>query len=173
MAKKALKRWLPDPHVVKTHKSLQFLGHLLHDPNLFHLNRHSVAGAMFVGLFVAFLPIPGQMPVAALLALLCRVNLPISVALVWITNPLTMAPVFYTTYELGRWILDAPAIHVSLDISWSWFKTELPKLWQPLLLGSVLTGLACGTSGYVCMQMFWRWHVRRNWRKRQESRQDR
>lgn len=173
MAKKALKRWLPDPHFVKNHKSLQFLGQLLHDPNLFHLNRHSVSSALFVGLFVAFLPLPGQMAIAALLAFLCRANLPISVILVFVTNPLTMAPMFFATYELGRWILDAPAISFSLEPSWSWLKLELPKLWKPLLLGSLLTGLVLGISGYIAMQTFWRWNVMRNWRKRRDSRQQR
>lgn len=171
MPKKVFKRWLPDPHFVRSHKSLQFLGHLLHDPNLFHLNRHSVSGAFFVGLFVAFLPTLGQMPLAAICALLFRVNLPISVALVWISNPLTMPPIFFATYELGRWILDSPQIHFSMELSWEWFKEEFPNFWRPLLLGSVITGLISGGIGYIAMQLIWRLHVVSQWRRRKRLRQ--
>ncbi|MFC6755273.1 DUF2062 domain-containing protein, partial [Halorubrum tibetense] len=89
MAKKLLKRWMPDPAKIRNHASLQFLGNVLHDPNLFHLNRTSVSRAFFVGIFICFLPIPGQMGLAALCALWFRANLPISAALVWISNPIT------------------------------------------------------------------------------------
>ncbi len=94
MARNLLKRFIPTPAAIKSNPALHFLGDLLHDPNLFHLNRHSVSVAFFWGLFIALLPIPGQMPVAAGAALLLRCNLPITVALVWITNPFTM-PFFF------------------------------------------------------------------------------
>ncbi|TQV81335.1 DUF2062 domain-containing protein [Exilibacterium tricleocarpae] len=172
MARKLLKRWMPDPTNVKKNPSLHFLGDLRHDPNLFHLNRHSVSVAFFVGVFCAFLPIPGQMPIAAIAALLVRCNLPLAVALVWISNPVTIPPIFFATYELGRWILQTPEIQFSIELSWEWVTTKLVKLWQPLLVGSLLSGIFFGTLGYVTMQLFWRWHVVSNWRKRQQMRND-
>ncbi len=171
MAKKIFKRWLPDPAEFKKRPALNFMGHLLHDPNLFHLNRHSVSGAFFVGLFTAFLPILGQMPIAALLALVCRVNLPIAVALVWISNPITIPPIFFATYELGRWILDTPSVGFSIELSWEWFSTEFTKLWRPLVVGSLICGVVFGGIGYISIQLFWRWHVVRNWEKRKRRRE--
>lgn len=170
MAKKIFKRWLPDPAEFKKRPALNFMSHLLHDPNLFHLNRHSVSGAFFIGLFTAFLPILGQMPIAALLALICRVNLPLAVALVWISNPVTIPPIFFATYELGRWILDSPSVAFSMEFSRDWFTNEFTKLWQPLVVGSLLCGVVFGGLGYISIQVFWRWHVLRNWEKRKQRR---
>ena len=131
MAKKFVKRYMPDAHKIRHHRHLRFFGTLLHDPNLWHLNRHSVAGAMAVGLFWAFVPIPLQMIPAAALAIWFRVNLPISVALVWLTNPITMPPVFYFNYKLGTWILRRPVEDVTFpvsdvkfELSWTWVTHE-------------------------------------------------
>ncbi|MEX1034113.1 MAG: DUF2062 domain-containing protein [Cellvibrionaceae bacterium] len=170
MARKLLKRWVPDHASVKSNPALQFLGGLLHDPNLFHLNRRSVSVAVFVGIFVAFLPMVGQMALAACLALLLRCNLPLAVLLSWISNPFTYAPIFFTTYEIGRWLLDMPHARFTLYFNWEWFQEEFHHIWKPLLLGSVLSGMILGALGYLAMQAFWYWTVMRNWGRRRSDR---
>ncbi|WP_159217560.1 DUF2062 domain-containing protein, partial [Klebsiella pneumoniae] len=82
---------------------------VLYNPNLWCLNRRSAAGAFAVGLFMAFVPLPSQMIMAAGLAIVLGVNLPLSIALVWITNPITMPVIFYFTYKLGAWLMGTPA----------------------------------------------------------------
>ncbi len=166
MPRRLLKRYMPDPASIRKQKSLRFLGRLLHDPNLWHLNRRSVSRAVAVGLFAAFLPIPLQMLLAASLAILVRGNLPIGVSLVWITNPLTMAPVFYCTYSVGAWILDTPAGHLPDSITLEWISSQFHGMWQPFLLGSVVTSLVMAALGYALTLGFWRWWVGRQWRKR-------
>lgn len=170
MPRKLFKRWLPNPAVIKTKPGLKLLGKLLDDPNLFHLNRHSVSTAFFVGLFCCFLPIPTQMLVAAVAALIFRCNLPIAIALVWISNPATFFPIFYATYELGRWMLNSPEVQFTFKLTWSWFETDFPNFWKPLLVGSLTTSIVSGATGYFLMQGFWRWHVMRNWQKRKKAR---
>ena len=81
MPRHLIKRYMPDPNSIREHKSLRFLGSLLHDPNLWHLNRHSVARAMGIGLFAALMPMPLQMLLAAVLAIWVRANMPIAVSL--------------------------------------------------------------------------------------------
>ena len=80
LIQKLIDKFIPDPEVIKQHKSLQFLGDKLHEPNLWHLNRRSVAMAFAVGLFCAWIPTPTQMAFAAVGAIYFRANLPISVA---------------------------------------------------------------------------------------------
>ncbi|GAB1257240.1 DUF2062 domain-containing protein [Aurantivibrio plasticivorans] len=172
MARKFIKRWIPDAATFKERPGLRFLGVLLHDPNLFHLNRHSVSVAVFVGIFSAFLPFFGQTPVAAMLALIFRCNLPIAVLLVWISNPITIPPIFYATYEIGRWVLDKPEVDFSIELTWTWFNNEFLQIWKPLLTGSLMCGILFGALGYLCMQAFWYWTVMRNWEKRRRARQN-
>ena len=169
MARNLLKRFFPSPAAIKSNPALHFLGDLLHDPNLFHLNRHSVSVAFFWGILLAFaFPLPGQMAVAALAALYFRCNLPICVALVWITNPLTIPFFFFIAYKIGCLILGIPEEAFKFELSWSWIMNELERLAPPFLLGSVIMGIVLGGLGYFGMQFYWRWHVNHNWNKRKK-----
>lgn len=170
MAKKLIKRFTPDHDMVKNHRHLRAFGKLLQDPNLWHLNRRSVSGAFFWGLFWAFIPMPFQMLASAACAIAARVNLPISVALVWLTNPLTMPPIFYFNYLVGTWLLGRPVTVTDFEASMAWLESVLSQAWQPLLAGSVVCGLVAGVVGYVGMRAFWRWHVLHHLRRRQASR---
>jgi len=170
MPRRLFKRYMPDPTSIKDHKSLRFLGRLLHDPNLWHLNRHSVSRAMGIGLFAAFMPIPLQMLLAAVLAIAVRGNMPIGVSLVWLTNPITMPAVFYCTYKLGAQLMQLPPRHLPHELSWEWISGQLSTLWQPFLLGSVVAGLVFGVLAYCLTQLYWRWWVGRQWRLRREKR---
>ena len=167
MARKFFKRWLPDPEHMREHPSVRVFGSLLHDPNLWHLNRRSVTLAFFIGLFTAFVPIPTQMLLAALTAILLRANLPLSVMLVWITNPVTMPAFFYFSYKVGAAILDVPSKAFAFELSWAWIQEELVLLWRPFLLGCLLTGLFLGLAGAASIHILWRVNVARRWRRRQ------
>ena len=54
MPKKFIRRFLPDPQSIKQNKALKIFGSVLHEPNLWHLNRRSASGAFGIGLFFAF-----------------------------------------------------------------------------------------------------------------------
>jgi len=163
MPRRLIKRYMPDPAGIREHKSLRFLGRFLHDPNLWHLNRHSVSRAVGLGLFAAFMPIPFQMLLAAALAILLRGNLPIGVSLVWLTNPITMPAVFYCTYKIGSWVLQLPPRHFPDELTWEWISGQLSTLWQPFLLGSLVAGVVFGALGYGLVQLFWVWGGGRLW----------
>ncbi len=171
MSKKFFKRYLPDHEKIRNHKTLnRFFGSLLHDPNLLHLNRRSVSGAFFVGLAMAFVPVPFQMVLAAGLAIYFRVNLPISVGLVWITNPLTMPPMYYFFYVLGQYILGGTIEDIVFETSLDWLLSVLSEIWQPFLLGSFVAGIITATTGMIIVRLLWRLQVVRRWQKRKDKR---
>lgn len=173
MPRRLFKRYMPNPNRIKDSKSLRFLGTLIHDPNLWHLNRHSVSRAMAIGLFWAMIPMPLQMLAAAAMAIPARANLPISIGLVWLTNPVTMPPVFYCSYKFGAWMTNTPPLMMPEHISLSWVGQVMQSHWQPLYLGSLVLGLIFALLGYLATNSYWHWWVRHNWRKRQEARRNR
>ena len=159
MPRRLIKRYLPDRKTIREHKQLQFLGERLHHPNLWHLNRRSVAGAMGVGVFIAFLPILGQMIIAATAALWLRINLPLTVAAVWITNPVTMTPMFYFNYKVGIWILDRQPDPFHFNLSFSWLMESTRTILVPLLVGSLVVGTLAGALSYVVVRLAWRCYI--------------
>jgi len=173
MAKRLIKRWLPDHQKFREHQHLKRFGARLQDPNLWHLSRRSVPGAVSIGLFVAFIPVPFQMVIAAALAIAARVNLPISVALVWVSNPVTMPPLFYFAYRLGARLLGEPVHRVHIEPSMSWLIGELQLIWAPLLVGCLVCGIVAAGVGNLFIRMFWRFHVVRHWQARKEKAEQR
>lgn len=172
MPKKLLKKYSPDPQKIKEMKGLGVIGRWLHTPDLWHFHRASVSKAFLIGLFWMSIPLPSQMLASAISAILLRANLPLSVVLVWISNPLTIPPIFYFNYLVGTWVLgeDAKA-NLGFEMSWGWILNTLGELWLPLYLGSVIVGIVLGILGYIGIRIFWRFNVIHKWRNRHHKTQ--
>src|SRR3990172_4300992 len=78
MPRKFFRKYLPSHDSVKQTRHVARFGAFLHHPNLWHLNRHSVAGGVAIGMFSGLVPGPFQMLAAALLRILTKVNLPVA-----------------------------------------------------------------------------------------------
>jgi uncharacterized protein (DUF2062 family) len=170
MPKKTLKLITPSPASIRKLKALHLLGDWVYASNLWHINRYSASMAFFVGLFVAFMPIPGQIIAAAALAVLLGCNLPLSVGLVFITNPVTMAPIFFLAYKVGAMIIDVPLQDIAFELSFHWLTNGLTAIWKPFLLGCLICGLFFGCLGYFIISQMWRWQVARRWHERKKFR---
>lgn len=147
--------WLLTKKDVVSHRHLKVFGDALHNPNLWHFNRRSVANATAIGLFCAFLPVPFEMLVAALGAIWFGGNLPLAVAWVWVSNPVTWIPLYTPAYLLGSWILDkpaAPAHHVNMHV----LIESLAALW----VGCLILGVVAGAAGYLIVHGLWRLKIR-------------
>ena len=166
MPKKFLRRHLPDADKIRANPALKPVSFLLDRTEIWHLHRRAAAGATFIGLFCAFVPIPTQMLLAAVLAVIFRCNLPISVALVWITNPLTFPPMFYFAYRLGAWLLDMRLETDSVPMDFDWWVSNLDNIGIPMLFGALVCGWVAGVTGFVVVRVLWRFHVIRRWKER-------
>ncbi len=172
--RKFFKERLPDQDSIRKHRWLQPVHHWFHHPNLWHLNRRSVAGGVALGLFCGLIPGPLQMLSAALLAVWLRVNLPVALFTTLYTNPFTIVPLYLFAYEIGVLVgggggaaREAPAFsqmhwqdwHTAV---WGW----LQALGEPLLIGLPLLACLLALIGYVTVRLLWRATVVRRWRRR-------
>lgn len=170
MPKKLIRKLLPDPRKIRENRYLAVFGKLLHEPNLWHLNRRSASGAFGIGLFFAFWPVPFQMWLSAACAIPLRANLPLSVATVWITNPFTMPPIFYGAYKVGSTVLGTDMSHFKFELSWGWVLESLTTIGPAFLLGCLICSIVFGTLGYYGLNGLWRWSVVKSWQARQKRR---
>lgn len=184
--KKRLKDLLPTPEKILESRTLKLFAPQLADPRLWHFNRHSLNKAVYIGVLSAFFPLPGQMLLALIGALIFRANVPMALGLTWITNPLTTLPVFYAGYYIGAKILDVPMISLRTigrmisDLS-LWIISDganpfitfkgtvsLAAFCLGLTILAIITSIVCG----LAFKAVWRYKTVTSWQKRQSNSSD-
>jgi len=173
-----LKKFLPDHETIRNNRWLRpFESSLLH-PRLWHLNRHSAAGAVAAGLFCGLIPGPLQMPGAAACALLFRVNLPLALVVTLYTNPFTLVPLYLAAYEIGRLILfegngfiTPPPFNPVNMLAWTTaMQTWMLAVAKPLGIGLITLASGLAVTGYFATQAAWRIYLIAAWRRRRKLR---
>lgn len=147
------------------------LTYLMNHPVYFSVNRKTVTRAIWIGIFVGFLPIPMQMAVAAILAIMARVNIPVAVLGVWITNPLTMVPLFYLAYRLGAAMLSMPIELWPSEQSLLEMSQGMGSVWKAMLYGGVVLGLSVATVAYISVSIIWQVSTAIRYRERRQRRE--
>lgn len=179
MPKKKIKAWLPTPEKLRENRLIAMFAPFLADPRLWQMNRNSLGRAVYVGVLAAFFPLPGQMPLAIIGALIARANIPMAVALTWITNPLTGIPVFWLAYSLGALLLGEPliglrAIGMILTDLTLWatadgvnpFTHHKIFSWQAMVVGLILSAIITSIVLGLAFRLFWHYRTVRDWQSR-------
>jgi uncharacterized protein len=182
MLRKRVRKYLPDHETIRNHRYLGRLGPRLHHPNLWHLHRRSVAGGVAAGMFAGLIPgsNPVQFTVAAIIAIVFRVNLPIAVAVTLYSNPFTIVPLYYVAFKLGQLALmqsGNPVPPLGIDLvgkpMHEWIPAAfdwLSSLGKPLLVGVPLLAVLLAVIGYFGIDWAWRGYVRYAWHRRKKRR---
>ena len=179
MPRKYIRRLLPSHESVRNNRHMARFAPFLSHPNLWHLNRHSVAGGVAIGMFSGLVPGPLQMITAAALAVPCRVNLPVALATTLYTNPFTIGPLYLVAYTIGALIIPGESgpvpPHPDIDFvhlgKWiEAFASWLLSLGKPLAAGLLALALGLAVIGYFTVQCAWRLSVKRAWRRRAQAR---
>lgn len=171
--RRSLKRFLPNPDVVRNNRWFAPFANTLLHPRLWHLNRRSAAGAVAAGLFCGLIPGPLQMLGAAICAVIFRVNLPLALLCTLYTNPFTIVPLYLAAFEIGQAVLGGsatfaapPAMNGDL-LGWIPALTRwIIGLGKPLALGLVMLASLLAALGYLIMRIGWRYWLMRAIRRR-------
>ena len=180
MPRKFFRKYLPTAASVRENRLVAMFGSLLRHPNLWHLNRDSVAGAVAIGLFAGLVPGPLQMLTVLVLAIPLRRNLPVALLMTFYTNPLTIVPLYLLAYGYGSLLLGGgnarPKIE-PFEMDWGNFLDSMGRMldWmlslgEPLLVGLVALAVTLAALGYAAVQLGWRAYVLLAWRARRERR---
>jgi len=178
MPRKYLKRFLPSHEKIRDNKYVGRFGPHLKHPNLWHLNRRSVAGGVAAGMFSGLIPgsNPVQFTAGAICAIAFKVNLPLAVLVTLYSNPFTIVPLYYVAFRLGQWVTftddgDMPPVVFRLgERPWTDIAHALMEwfiaLGKPLAVGIPLLALLLAVASYFLVDWGWRLHVMFEWRRR-------
>ena len=176
MPRKLFSKYRPALDAFRTHPLVVRLGAPLQHPALWHFSRRSVSGAVAIGLFCGLVPGPLQMLAALLLAVPLKKNVPVSLAVTFYTNPFTIVPLYLVAYAFGHFLLgmDGIVTHVQpFEMNWSdlagsarGFGAWMMSLGPPLAVGLPALAVTLAAIGYGAVELTWRFHVVRAWRRR-------
>jgi uncharacterized protein (DUF2062 family) len=114
-----------------------FTRHARKRPYLWSFRQEKVSVACYAGSILAMLPLYGfQIPLSLLAAVAFRANLPVMVAIQFITNPLTMAPLYLTTHRIGRLLIESTGFTAH--------GSRVGTAAYALVVGGIFLGLALG-----------------------------
>jgi hypothetical protein len=142
-------------------KCEEWFVHLLHLDD----SAHRIALGAGIGVFIAFTPTIGfQMLLVLLATTVVRANKVAGLPMPWITNPLTIVPMFSLNYYVGWRLVGGPDLAgferqlgdlMSLNLGWiDWVKGWwhlMIDMAAPLWVGSLLCGLVAGVIAYGVM----------------------
>jgi uncharacterized protein (DUF2062 family) len=151
---------------------------------LWQSNRRTVAGGLAVGLFFGILSPFAQILLAAIGAIVLRVNLPVAAFATLLTNPLTVPPLYYAAYRIGNFFTASDAGIKDLadsgtaqsyygqlsDVlrSFPLFIEWALSFGLPLMLGLAIIATVSAVLGYFTVSLLWQLSVRLRWSKRRQ-----
>lgn len=153
--------------------------HRVLEPSLWRFTRRSVPRGVALGIIVGiFLMIPGvQVAGAALLALPCRANVPVAMAMTFLSNPVTTPIILYSAIVTGNRFVGG---HVDiLTINHMVAESATIGEWAQWLASSAAPALVMGlfvistilaAIGYLASSMLWRYWVAHKWKLRARNR---
>lgn len=158
MVRRFMRRWLPDPASMRTHRSLRWISPLLDRQWLWHVNRSSITRGLAIGMFCGILVPFGQGLVAGVIAIGLRANLPVAVITTFVSNPLTTPAILLAAYFTGSTVLGKSTALPSLADNVAWVE-RISAMGEPLLVGLALLAVAGAALAYLGVQLAWRINV--------------
>lgn len=158
---KRLLRWLPRRNNIHRIPVLKwFKVEARKRPYLWSFRSGPVVKSLYAGFLLCFSPLLGlQTPIGILLAFAMRANLPLMIAIQWITNPVTSIPIYYAQYQIGKIVMHLLGLNVPiLDLTtvesfirsfpfgdWQTQGHNVVAVLVPITIGGLMLGLFVAT----------------------------
>lgn len=154
-----LRARVPSREELEANRWLRVLAPYLADTKLWHWSRRGVAAGVAIGLFIGLLIPVAQILLAAMVAVVLRANIPVAAAGTFITNPLTVPPIYYAAYHLGAWATgtSAPAAFSLADPFSIW--ENIGTIGMPLFAGLGISATFAALASYLLISQAWAWRI--------------
>ncbi len=160
-----LRTWLRklEPRVLSEfdRPGLAWMKSWLDGHDVFSFTRHPLAKGIAFGLFCGLIPGPLQVLGASLLCVLFRGNIIAGVVGTFLTNPLTIIPLYVVAFHLGSAVLPGAyslAPWSGGDGGTGFFEALMvwvKAMGWPLVVGLPLLGLMIACTGYLLTHFLW------------------
>ncbi|MCW8838856.1 MAG: DUF2062 domain-containing protein [Thiovulaceae bacterium] len=133
-------------------------------------NRKMVSRGVTLGIFIAFIPMPMQM--AAVLAFMpfFKFNVPLGLAMCWLSNPFTMPPMYYMEYLTGSFFLGIKPEPVEMTLEW--FTNNMDNIFIPLYTGTLFYSVVGSSLAFWIVNHFWKSSVHRDRKLHRDERKE-
>lgn len=142
-----LRALLPSADRLAAVRGLRWLKPVAAKRELWRLDRRRVAVGLAVGAFFGIMVPVAQILVATAVAFALRANLPAAALGTFVSNPLTIAPLYAAAYATGAAVLGLP-----LELP----EKDLAAVGRPLLVGAALLAFALAAAAWLTVEALWR-----------------
>jgi len=120
----------------------------------FNINRKMITKGVLVGLFWGFIPMPMQMAGVMATTPFFKFNVPIGLATVWLSNPITYPPLWYLEYTTGNLMLGRENIN-NIELTMQWFSDHWDDIVVPLYVGTAFYSTVVAYLIYLLLNWLW------------------
>ena len=146
--------------ISKSQKLKEFIKKYKVAPEFLSTNRKMVSRAVFIGLFIAFIPMPMQMLLVIAMIPFFKFNVPIALAMCWLSNPFTMPGMYYVEYITGAFLTGSDPLVV--EVSVEWFSNNINDIFVDLYVGTFFYATIGSLIGWWLVNHFWKSSVKRD-----------
>jgi uncharacterized protein (DUF2062 family) len=150
-------RYFKHPRRLKANPVMRWFARHFLDKQIWRPCQSSFAMGVAIGVFAAAQLIPGQSIIGILLAAVLRGNIPTVLALTWLSNPATFAPIGIAEKHFGDWLLSIlgdPGFAEVADEQEKGLRKGL-KYAQSMYLGGLIGGLIATPVAYSIAWFSW------------------
>jgi uncharacterized protein (DUF2062 family) len=167
-----LRAHMPSREALARNRWLRPIAHRLVQPALWRFTRRSVPRGVAIGFFIGVAVPFAHTPLAMVVAVGARANLPLAAASTWISNPFTWVMIYPLAWRIGGFLLHldraagwTAAPHVVIS-EHGHMLHRIAGAGARLASGVVIEALVLAVVGYAVTALLWRLKVVRRRRLR-------